>query len=126
MKKVTSWFKKERNTKNWKFILIIFAAFWIGCMIGVSGDTTTVVKTETKEVVKEVPKEVIKTETKEVVKEVTPQSCKDVIELDNKIFQKTGESLSDVFNTEKMDQLTVFIQDNTSTRTANIASCYSR
>lgn len=128
MNKVTSWFNKERNTRNWKFVLILFVVFWIGGMIGASGKTETVVKTETKEVVKEVPKEVIKTKTevKEVVKEVTPKSCKDAIELDNQIFTKTGEALGDVFNTEKMDQLTVFIENNTPSRTSNVADCFSK
>lgn len=112
--KLKQWAGKEHTYTNKKMTIIIIGTMILGSLLfGQNSNTTT-------QNVVEKPVEKI------VTKEVTPQSCKDVIELDNQIFIKTGEALRNMLDTEKMREMTNFLNINKDGRTRDALDCMSK
>lgn len=113
--KAKQWANKENTYSNKKMILIIIGTMVLGSLLfGQKSDTPSTQKVVEKPV------------EKIVTKEVTPQSCKDVIELDNQIFIKTGDVLSNMYDIQKMSEMTDFLQSKTDERTRNALDCMSK
>lgn len=62
----------------------------------------------------------------EKVVEKTPQVCIDALEMDNYIFQITGEGLSRYPAIGALDEATAYIEENTTKRNGLYMDCISR
>lgn len=113
--KVMQWVSKEHTYTNKKMILIIIGTMVLGSLLfGQKSNTPSTQKVVEKPV------------EKIVTKEVTPQSCKDVIELDNQIFIKISDVLSNMYDIQKMSEMTNFLNSNKDERTRNALDCNSK
>lgn len=121
--------KKSKLGTKGKYALVGVGAFMLGAIM-FSGGSTATPAPEVKTVTKEVPVERVVTKEVPVEKTVTveraPQSCKDVIHLDNQIFTKTADYLTNIFDTSAELELVKFIDRNTESRTAKVADCFSK
>ena len=113
--KLKQWASKEHTYSNKKMTFIIIGTLVLGSLVfGQNSDTTSTQKVVEKPV------------EKIVTKEVTPQSCKDVIDLDNQIFIKTGDALGNILDIQKMGEVTDFLNSNKDERTRNALDCMSK
>lgn len=113
--KLKQWAGKEHTYTNKKMTFIIIGTLlFSSLMFGQSSDTPKTQKVVEKPV------------EKLVTKEVTPQSCKDIIDLDNQIFIKTGDALGNILDTQKMSDVTNFINSNKDERTKDALDCMSK